>query len=220
MASDRSTRSVVITCLAVAGIAAVASPAAAQRKPRIATAAQPTASPPRMYPFFGVTDLRDAPGSRADQRQVRLPNRHRDVRTPMVYYVPVPVYGRPARLGRTHGVYDTSGRPLSGTTEHVTYAAAGDLPGTPDLSGSPYTVTEDGVMVVAFANGVRRSVTACAAEAARKTPDGQPRTVFFQSGSAGVILPGGDSGRVRGEPNGAESVCYTADSYGRLVLAF
>ena len=218
MASSSWTRSAAVACLGVAALVVVSSPAAAQRKPRIATAAQPPAPPPAMYPFFGVTDLRTAPAPR--QHVDHSQRRHDGDRAPVVIYVPVPVYGPSPYAEQPGRVYDTSGRPLYGPGEFDPATNYAPAVGTPDLSGSPYTTTEGGVMVVAFANGVRRSVPACAAEGLQKTPDGQPRTVFFQSASAGVILPAGDSGRVRGEPGGAEHVCYTIDSFGRLVLAF
>jgi hypothetical protein len=91
---------------------------------------------------------------------------------------------------------------------------------TPDLRGSAYVVGEGGAMIVDFGDGYRRAIPSCAAVAAEATPDGHPRTLFYQPPSDGIILREGSTGLVMGKPAGAAHVCYAADAWGRTELRY
>ena len=60
----------------------------------------------------------------------------------------------------------------------------------------------------------------CAVQSADRTPDGQPRTVFYRGDTGGYLLRPGQRGRVVGEPEDGRPLCYTVDRYGRLALAY
>jgi hypothetical protein len=91
---------------------------------------------------------------------------------------------------------------------------------TPDLSGSPYAVTDEGMMVVDFGSGQRRAFPSCAAQADLRDPDGRPRTVFYQPTDYWMVLRAGQRGRVQGTPAANASACYAIDSVGRVVLRY
>ena len=142
-----------------------------------------------------------------------------------VVYVPVPVpydgdeYPRSGRAaypsGSYGGAYDVNGRPLS--IGFSTVPARDAVPSyTPDLSGSPYIVVENGAMLVDLPNGERRSVPSCAMQSASRDPDGRARTIFYQPSEYGLVLREGSTGRVQGSSEG--SVCYGLDSFGRVTL--
>ena len=71
---------------------------------------------------------------------------------------------------------------------------------TPDLSGSPYVVSDEGMMVVDFPSGERRAFPSCAESADQRDPQGRPRTIFYRSPDYWMILRPGQRGRVHGEP--------------------
>jgi hypothetical protein len=139
----------------------------------------------------------------------------------IVYYVPVPIDGGYGGYGGYGGgVYDTDGRPLYAAYEMEVARQSGGPISLPDLTGSPYVVTEGGAMVVDFGDGYRRTVPSCAVVAAAATPDGRPRTIFYQGSSDGIILRAGSTGLVRGSPGGSANVCYAVDAYGRTELRY
>jgi hypothetical protein len=149
-------------------------------------------------------------------RDQRVSPRHRfgRVSSPAIVYIPVPSDGYGG------GVYDTDGRPLYAAYEMEVARQSASPIGAPDLSGSPYVVNDGGVMVVDFGDGSRRTVPSCAVVAAAATPDGRPRTIFYQGSSDGVVLRAGSTGRVRGTPAGAAGACYAVDAYGRMELRY
>jgi hypothetical protein len=126
------------------------------------------------------------------------------------YYPPQPYYGS--------GVYDANGRPLyasadgQGRQESFSY--------TPDLSGSPYSVTDEGMMVVDFADADRRAFPSCAGAVDARDPQGRPRTVFYQPTDYWMVLRPGQRGRVQGMPPAGVQACYAVDSAGRVVLRY
>ena len=124
-------------------------------------------------------------------------------------------------------VYDVNGRPLSETFDQSTEPLPpsvsygyGYAPGyTPDLTGSPYAITDEGMMVVDFPSGERRAFPSCAAQGDLRDPQGRPRTIFYQQSDYWMILRPGQRGRVQGEPPAANAkACYAIDSTGRVVL--
>ena len=125
------------------------------------------------------------------------------------YYYPQPSYG---------GVYDVNGRPLSSTLEPESPATA--YASTPDLSGSPYSVTDEGMMVVDFPDAARRAFPSCAAQQDSRDPNGRPRTVFYQPTDYWMVLRPGQRGRVQGSPPAGAKACYAIDSVGRVVLRY
>ena len=142
-----------------------------------------------------------------------------------VIYVPVPVsydgedYPRRGRAAYPSGTYggatDVNGRPMSiGFDAGPSRSAVPSY--TPDLSGSPYVVIENGAMLVDLPSGERRAFPACAVQAATRDPDGRPRTIFYQPSEYGLVLREGSSGRVQGSP--ASAACYGLDSFGRVTL--
>jgi hypothetical protein len=214
----------------VLGVAVMASVAGAQRKPRIAVAARPAPQPPQMtVPYPGATVTVDPQlyqlwyqqqyGRRFPQGQPGPLPQHRphDRRgTPPVYYVPVPYPVYPAYPSYGGGVTDANGRPLyvEGAPEPT---QGGYGLGTPDLSGTPYAVDRSGSMLVDFGRGPQ-SIPSCAAESADRSPDGKPRTIFYQPAAGGVVLREGQRGRVVGIPPTGAKACYTVDAYGRMAL--
>jgi hypothetical protein len=225
--TDRAVRSALVVAAGALGIVGASSSAAAQRRnPVVAQAAAPPPEPRTMpyVPYPGATVIIDPRLSGFQQMhpQLRHPQRQQ---APVVYYIPVPVpmgngYGGGGGYGG--GVTDVNGRPLYIGTEAPASASSqyeGPL-GTPDLTGAPYVVGEGGAMVVDFGNGDRRTVAACAALAAERTPEGQTRTIFYQPPADALILRAGQRGRVHGAPAAGAAVCYTADVYGRVVLDY
>ena len=232
---------------ALAGVAAAAigaAPASAQHKPRIATAARPAPQPPQMtVPYPGATVTVDPqlyqlwylqnfpqqlpPGRRGPE--------HRQDRNFPGYYPPALSYPYAYYPYVSTGVTDANGRPLyieepapapaggqgsygQGGYGQAAYAQGGGYGlGTPDLSGTPYVADANGGMVVDFGSGVR-TIPACAAQVAERTPNGQPRTIFYNPSSAGVILRAGQRGRVTGVPPAEAKACYTTDQYGRMAI--
>ena len=133
--------------------------------------------------------------------------------TPLRFY---PNYGY--GFGYYPSVYDANGRPLTESYEGP--PPTGGYGYTPDLSGSPYVVNDEGMMVVDFASGNRRAFRSCAETADQRDPKGRPRTIFYRSPDAWMIQRPGQSGRVRGEPPTGRAACYAVDSVGRMVLRY
>ena len=197
------------------------STADAQRaNPRPGRAAQGPPAPPPATPYPGATIIVD-PRGYGSQRVYsdRFPGRHDRRQDFNNSYFPALDYG----YYSGGGVYDTNGRPLSAGYDAAASApASADYPmhGTPDLSGSPYVVTDGGIMVVDFGNNDRRAAPSCAAQSAESTPDGRPRTVFYRPQVAGLVLRPGQRGRVLGLPPAGARPCYSVDQYGRMSLVF
>jgi hypothetical protein len=226
--SIRVTHAALVVASAVTLLGA-ASPAGAQQRrlPRIGVAAQaPPESSPRQdprYPNANVwSDPRREHGQWSGNR--RMPPRSQGT---TIIYVPVPGsygYDYYSQGGyypqRPFGaVYDVNGRPLSSSYEQsappAVYGAY-----TPDLSGSPYTATDEGMMVVDFAAGARRAFPSCAWQTDQRDPQGRPRTVFYQSSDYWMVLRPGQRGRVQGEPPADAKACYAVDNVGRMVLRY
>jgi hypothetical protein len=125
-----------------------------------------------------------------------------------------PGYG----FGYYPSVYNTNGVPLSESYQDP--PPTGGYGYTPDLSGSPYVVSEDGQMLVEFASGDRRAFRSCAETADQRDPQGRPRTIFYRSPDAWMIQRPGQRGRVRGEPPTGRAACYAVDAVGRMVLRY
>jgi hypothetical protein len=90
---------------------------------------------------------------------------------------------------------------------------------TPNLTGSPYVITDEGLMAVDFASGVRRAFPSCAAQGDLRDPKGRPRTIFYRQTDYWMILKPGQQGRVQGnEPPANAKACYVIDSMGNVVL--
>src|SRR4051812_27694644 len=168
----------------VAGVFSImaAAPAGAQRRtPRTGVAAPPapTSTIPRIPSSQPIATI---PNGVFDSRSLVIPRRvnprirnnglvnqrfQKRFRGNQVVYVPVGGYGCcDGYYGGYPSVYDANGVPLSasfgpGTEEppppSVTYngysAGAGY---TPDLTGSPYVITNEGMMTVDFNSGERR----------------------------------------------------------------
>ncbi len=132
-------------------------------------------------------------------------------------------------------VYDANGVPLTesfgpGAQEpppSVTYSGynppgyAGNYGGgyTPNLKGSPYVITDEGMMAVDFASGERRAFPSCAAQGDLRDPKGRPRTIFYRQTDYWMILKPGQQGRVQGEEPAANvKACYAIDSMGNVIL--
>jgi hypothetical protein len=203
----------------------VAIPASAQRQPRVGRAASPPPAPPQMtVPYPGATVTVD-PQLYQLWYQQRFPQRYPQQRrlhdrgVSPGYYPQVqasyPVY--PYYPSISGGVTDANGRPLYIENDPSPYQGGYGL-GTPDLGGAPYVAGANGTMAVDFGNGDTRTVPSCAAQSAERAPNGQPRTIFYQPGSGGVILREGQRGRVLGTPPAGANVCYTTDRYGRMAL--
>lgn len=218
---------VLAASLAVgATLLATSSAGAQNRKPRIAVAAPPRTDPPRpVAGLFGVYDSRTRPEqsdhSRADHR-----NGDRRRSGPTVIYVPGGYgygYGyAPGTYGAPYAspVSDVNGRPLYSSGDETTAAAApaGSYGYTPDLSGSPYVVSDEGMMVVDFSNGERRAFPSCAESADQRDARGRPRTIFYRPPDYWMILHPGQRGRVRGDPPTGTAACYAIDSQGLVRL--
>jgi len=143
-----------------------------------------------------------------------------------VVYVPYPVggYGYYDGYYGSYGagqVYDVNGRPLAETFEQMPQEP---LPPsvsygyTPDLTGSPYVITDEGMMAVDFSSGARRAFPSCAAQGDLRDPQGRRRTIFYHEKDYWMILKPGQRGRVQGEPAVNAKACYAIDSAGRVVL--
>ena len=202
-------RAAIIIASGVMLFAATSTAGAQRRDPRVAVAARkrPAPSPSTAGPI-GVADSRTRFGQ-FNHRRAR--NRLNDA---SVFYAPGYGYG----FGYYPSVYDANGRPLTESYEGP--APSGGYGYTPDLSGSPYVVNDEGMMVVDFANGERRAFRSCAETADQRDPQGRPRTIFYRSPDAWMIQRPGQQGRVRGEPPAARAACYAIDSVGRMVLRY
>jgi hypothetical protein len=223
---------VAVIVAGLLGVSGVSTTADAQRyqrnEPRASQPARAYTAPPRSvradqsHPRIGIAI---EPRPSVDQRSVsklnrdqRVSPRHRFGRVSapaIVYYMTAPSGGYEGG-----GVYDTDGRPLYAAYEMEVARQSVSPMSLPDLTGSSYVVTDGGAMVVDFGDGYRRTVPSCATVAAAGTPDGHPRTIFYQGPSDGIILRAGSTGRVRGTPAGSANVCYAADAYGRTELRY
>jgi hypothetical protein len=242
MSGSSLARRAALVVAGAVGLFGVSSTAAAQRPtPRQAQGPTPTPPTPPATPYPGATVTIDQRffGQQAFSRQDRRRERER------TFFIPIPLYYPSGGYGG--GVYDTNGRPLSSYLDGPATQAApagaygptgsagpagspwpmgsatpqNDFPAaTPDLSGSPYVVTDGGTMVVDFGNGDRRGVPSCAKVEEASTPDGQPRTLFYQPPAYALVLRAGQHGQVLGRPTAGARVCYTTDAYGRVVLAY
>jgi len=232
--------------LAAGVISILADPAGAQhRAGRMGVAAPPPpessvpripVSPPMSTTPFGVIDSRTPAGSRrlVDPRyrnngmvNQRFQKRFRGTQ---VIYVPIGGYGY--YDGYYGGqAYDANGVPLSasfgpGTEEpappSATYSGYNAPPSggyTPDLTGSPYVVTDEGLMAVDFSSGERRAFPSCANQGDLRDPRGRPRTIFYHQTDYWMILRPGQRGRVQGNAPAANAkACYAIDSMGNVVL--
>lgn len=227
----------VISVLAVAPAGAQRSAAragvAASPRPRSSIPRIP-ASPPIATTPNGVVDSRIVVDPRFRSRGVvnrRLNQRgHRRFNN----NVPVIIGGGFGCCDGFYGgypsVYDANGVPLSasfgpGAQEpppSVTYSGY-NTPSyggyTPNLTGSPYVITDEGLMAVDFKSGERRAFPSCAAQGDLRDPKGRPRTIFYRQTDYWMILKPGQSGRVQGEPPAANAkACYAIDSMGNVVL--
>jgi len=226
-------RRVAVAAGMIAVLAAAGTAEAQQRRPRIGVAAQPRPEPagdPRRDPgWYGAGD----PRRQQDPRRV---DRGWDQRShgPTVIYVPVPAdygygygYGPGAYYGGGGayyptrvfgGVTDANGRPLTSGYENA--PSAGGYGYTPDLSGAPYNVSDEGMMVVDFPSGERRAFPSCAEAADGRDSQGRPRTIFYRSPDYWMVLRPGQRGRVHGEPPTQAKACYAIDSAGSVVLRY
>ena len=223
---------VILAAGMLAILTAVDTAQAQRRDPRIGVAAQPrpepTADPRRNPAWYGAGDPRGRPDPRRDHRRI-------DQRShgPTVIYVPVPAdygYGYGYGAGGYYGggayyptrvfggVTDANGRPLY--SEYDNTPPSGGSGYTPDLSGAPYTVSDDGMMVVDFPSGTRRAFPSCAESTDARDPQGRPRTIFYRSPDYWMVLRPGQRGRAHGEPPAEAKACYAIDSAGRVVLRY
>jgi hypothetical protein len=128
-------------------------------------------------------------------------------------------------------VYDANGVPLSASfgpgneepappsATYNGYSAASAGGYTPDLRGSPYVITDEGLMAVDFDSGERRAFPSCAAQGDLRDPRGRPRTIFYHQTDYWMILRPGQRGRVQGDqPPAKAKACYAIDSMGNVVL--
>ena len=219
--------------LALGVISLLAAPVAAQRRvPRMGVAAPPPQSPSPRIGFPTVTGgIVDSRGfvdprfrSNAGFGNRRVQQRFRGS---SIVYVPYPVGGYYDSYNGSYGagqVYDANGRPLYTPNENPPASAvyspsASEAYGyTPDLTGAPYAISDEGMMVVDFPSGERRAFPACAAQGDLRDPQGRPRTIFYQQSDYWMILKPGQRGRVQGEPAANVKACYAIDSTGRVVL--
>jgi hypothetical protein len=165
-------------------------------------------------------------GNQRFQRRIRN-------RNDQVVVVPYGGYGCcDGFYGGYPSVYDANGVPLSasfgpGAEEppppSVTYSGY-NSPGysggyTPNLSGSPYVITNEGLMAVDFPSGERRAFPSCAAQGDLRDPKGRPRTIFYRQTDYWMILRPGQQGRVQGDqPPANAKACYAIDTMGNVVL--
>lgn len=224
--SNRETRAALIIAAGVMLLAATSTADAQRRRdPRVAVAAPPRPEPQQTDPrrpidWYGTADPRGRPGRWDDNR-----SRDQRPRGSRIIYVPVPGYGYGYGYGPGYyssqlfgGVTDANGRPLSQSYETV--PSSGGYGYTPDLSGSPYAVSDEGMMVVDFPSGERRAFPSCAESSDQRDPQGRPRTVFYHSPDYWMVLRPGQRGRVHGEPPAGSKACYAIDSVGRVVLRY
>lgn len=221
----RTTRTVLVAAGAMAVLAATSTAEAQQRRdPRIAVAAPPRTERPQTDPrraptWYGTGDPRGRPGRWENDR-----TRERRPAGPKVIYVVPGSYGYgygygPGYYGSVYsGVTDANGRPLYSGYEAT--PPTGGYGYTPDLSGAPYAVSDEGMMVVDFPSGSRRAFPSCAESSGQRDPQGRPRTVFYQSPDYWMVLRPGQRGRVHGEPPAGVAACYAIDSVGRVVLRY
>jgi hypothetical protein len=207
------TRAAVVVAGAFMLLAATSTADAQRRNPRVASAgaARPRTQPPVAGPI-GVADTRHRVDP-VDHRRDR--NQRRNASTVVVGDLG---YGYGYGYGYYPSVYDANGRPLNQQLESP--PPSGGYGYTPDLSGSPYVVSDEGMMVVDFASGDRRQFRACAESADQRDPQGRPRTVFYRAPDAWMIQRPGQRGRVRGEPPTGRAACYAVDAVGRMVLRY
>lgn len=243
--SLRLARSATLAASVISVLAA--GPAGAQRRAgRAGVVVQPRpqstipripASPPIATVPFGVVDSRvNDPNLRS-----RVVNRRLNQRNHRRFNNNVPIivgsgFGCcDGFYGGYPSVYDANGVPLTesfgpGAQEpppSVTYSgynpptyngysASGY---TPNLTGSPYVITDEGLMAVDFKSGTRRAFPSCAAQGDLRDPKGRPRTIFYRQTDYWMILKPGQSGRVQGdEPATNAKACYVIDSMGNVVL--
>lgn len=216
--------------LVAAGVVSLfaAAPATAQRHPpRVGVAASPPPENPQTrigYPY-GQPDPRWPADPRWRTNDWSANRRGpREQHGSTIVYVPVPIggygysydgYYAPRAAGQ---VYDANGRPLSASYEPAPAPASIGYGYTPDLTGSPYAISDEGMMVVDFPTGARRAFPSCAAQSDLRDPQGRPRTIFYQPSDYWMVLKPGQRGRVRGEPAADAKACYAIDSAGRVVL--
>ena len=214
-------RAAVVIAGAMMLFTAMSTAEAQRRDPRVATSAsrggrrvptsdltRPRTQPPVAGPI-GVADTRLG-FDQLNHRRVRNQQRNGS----NVVYVGDYGYG----YGYYPSVYDANGRPLTESADAP--PPTGGYGYTPDLSGSPYVVSDDGQMVVDFANGERRAFRSCVESTDQRDPQGRPRTVFYRSPDAWMVQRPGQRGRVRGEPAAGKQACYAVDSVGRMVLRY
>ena len=218
-----ATRTALLAAGAMAVLAATSTADAQQRRdPRIAVAAPPRAERPQTDPrraptWYGTGDPRGRPGRWEDDRS----RGHRTSRPSVIYVVPGGYgYGyAPGYYGSVYsGVTDANGRPLYSGYESA--PSTGGYGYTPDLSGAPYAVSDEGMMVVDFPSGTRRAFPSCAEASSQRDPQGRPRTIFYQSPDYWMVLRPGQRGRVHGEPPTGAAACYAIDSVGKVVLRY
>jgi len=191
----------------------------APRDPRVATAASPRqAIPRRGDPFFGngfVTTRRNFDRGGRDgfgHHLQRIPN---NVGSNVTILPSEYGYGY---YGAGYGaVYDVNGRPLYMSNESD---APVGFSYTPDLSGSPYRIADNGMMLVDFDNGEHRGFPSCASQQSLHDPQGRPRTVFYHPPEYELVLSPGNRGRVEGMPPAGAAACYGLDANGHTVLRY
>ena len=216
-------------------------PAGAQRRMGVAASPPPRSSIPRipMSPPIstvpsGVFDSRTMVDPRFRSNVFRNRNRRVQQRIRNNQRVFVPFGGGFGCCDGFYGgypsVYDANGVPLAasfgpGVEEpppSVTYSGYNPPTPTgytPDLTGSPYVITDEGMMTVDFSSGARRAFPSCAAQGDLRDPMGRPRTIFYRQTDYWMILRPGQRGRVQGEePASNAKACYVIDSIGRVVL--
>jgi hypothetical protein len=239
----RSTRGayVAVAAATVLMLAAAAQQAGAQQRGlRIGVAAPPPPAPPAGQGVGqpGYYTQQQQPPRDPRYRSQGWNGNHRGDQRPRrsgttVIYVPVPGdygYGYPAAVypsnyyGSTYyaprsytGVTDANGRPL---TESLEPAQTDGYGYTPDRSGSPYSVTDESMMVVDFQSGERRAFPSCAWQEQAHDPQGRPRTIFYQPQDYWMVLRPGQRGRVLGNPPAGVQACYAIDQVGRVVLRY
>jgi hypothetical protein len=247
---ERMMRAIPLALVVAGAMTALGAPTAADAQrtlPRVGSAAPPSAAPrvghaaedprarrqvpdPRFpqsypndprFPRSAQHDPRyERPGSFDDRQQRRHP---RGGGTTVVY-VPVPAYGYGYSQqayypqGGYGVVYDVNGRPLSSSLQAEPPVEGFSY--TPDLSGSAYEVTNEGMMVVNLPSGERRAFPSCAGQVATRDPDGRPRTIFYQPTDYWMVLRPGQRGRVQGNPPIGTAACYAIDTVGKVVLRY
>jgi hypothetical protein len=235
--------------LAAGVLSILAVPAGAQRRAgRIGVAAPPApqssipripATPPISTVPTGVVDSRTLAGSRRlvnprFRNDGRVNQRfQKRFRGNQIVYVPIGGYGYyDGYYGGYPSVYDANGVPLSssfgpGNEESAPppsatyngYSPSAYAGYTPNLTGSPYVITPEGMMAVDFPSGERRAFPSCAAQGDLRDPRGRPRTIFYRQTDYWMILKPGQQGRVQGDPPAANAkACYAIDTMGNVVL--